>query len=308
MSDQSTHSAHPALEALFHGRVHDLGGGFTVARALPQTGCRAVGPVVFLDHMGPAEIPPGRGFDVRPHPHIGLATVTYLFEGEIVHRDSLGVHQAIRPGAVNLMVAGRGITHSERAGDEFRRDGGRVHGVQLWVALQRADEQCEPSFVHHPSDTLPSARVDGASVRVLLGEAFGLRSPAQVSARTLLAEVRVEPGASFALPDSVQDVAFLVIEGAVSLDAVVIEPRSLGVRAQGQRGVTLRAGGEGALVVLVGGDYLDGAYDRTPRLIEWNFVASSRALLDEARARWIARGFPTVPGDEHERIPFPGEE
>lgn len=308
MSDQSNHTAHPALEALFHGRVHDLGGGFTVARLLPQMGCRAVGPVVFLDHMGPADIAPGRGFDVRPHPHIGLATVTYLFEGEIVHRDSLGVHRPIRPGAVNLMVAGHGITHSERAGDEFRRDGGRVHGVQLWVALQKEHEQCEPSFAHHPAETLPSAQLEGAAVRVLLGEAFGLRSPAQVSAQTLLAEARLEPGARLPLPDSVQDVAFLVIEGSVALDEVVIEPRSLGVRAQGQRAVTLLAGSEGALVVLVGGDYLDGAYDRGPRLIEWNFVASSRALLDAARARWIAREFPTVPGDEVERIPYPGEE
>ncbi len=294
-----------ALEALLQAPSHDLG-GFSVARALPQAKCRAVGPVVFLDHMGPAEIAPGVGFDVRPHPHIGLATVTYLFEGEIFHRDSLGVTQPIRPGAVNLMIAGRGITHSERAGDEFRAKGGRVHGVQLWVALELSREECEPSFVHFAEASMPTIEREGARIRVLLGEAYGARSPAQVSSRTLLVDVQLAPGATLVLPDSVQDVAFFVVDGAVTVDEIVCARRALGVRAKGES-LTVKAGAQGAHLVLVGGDYVDGQYDRHPRFMEWNFVASTRERIDEAKRRWVNREFPLVPGDENERIPLPGE-
>ncbi len=277
-----------------------------MARALPQAKCRAVGPVVFLDHMGPAVIAPGVGFDVRPHPHIGLATVTYLFEGEIVHRDSLGFTQAIRPGAVNLMIAGHGITHSERAGDELRANGGRVHGVQLWVALELDHEECEPSFVHCTAASIETIERDGARIRVLLGEAYGLRSAAQVSSRALLVDVELAPDARLALPDSVQDVAFFVVDGAVSVDEIVCATRALGVRAKGAS-LAVKAGPAGAHLVLVGGDYLDGQHDRHPRFMEWNFVASTRERIEEAKKRWVNRGFPLVPGDEHERIPLPGE-
>jgi redox-sensitive bicupin YhaK (pirin superfamily) len=256
--------------------------------------------------MGPSTLPPNTGFDVRPHPHIGLATVTYLFDGEIVHRDSLGVRQSIEPGAVNLMIAGAGITHSERASDALRTLGGKIHGVQLWVALEREHEACEPSFAHYPARAMPSLDRGDTRIRVLLGEAYGARSPAQVSSRALLVDARLKRGARLTLPENVQDVAFFVVDGEVYVDDRSFEREALGVRAIGARLEFIARTGD-AHVVIVGGDYLDGRYERSPRLMEWNFVASTRERIDDAKRRWVAREFPRVPGDEHERIPLPGE-
>jgi redox-sensitive bicupin YhaK (pirin superfamily) len=187
------------IDRIVEPRTKDLG-GFSVERLLPAIGARMVGPFIFLDHMGPAALPAGRGMDVRPHPHIGLATVTYLFEGEIVHRDNLGYTQPIRPGAINWMTAGRGIAHSERSSPERRRDGGPLHGLQLWVALPTEDEEVEPSFHHHPADTLPAGTERGVAVRVLAGSAFGLTSPVRTFSPLFYADLRLDAGASIDLP------------------------------------------------------------------------------------------------------------
>jgi len=301
---------HPDLELLFTAKTHDLGDGLVVGRALPQAGCRAVGPVVFLDHMGPSDIAAGKGFDVRPHPHIGLATVTYLFEGEIVHRDSLGFVQPIRPGAVNVMVAGKGIVHSERASDQTRREGGHLHGIQLWIALPTHDEECDPSFVHHASATLPSTEIttpEGAvaRVRVLLGEAWGVRSPAVVSSRPFFAIAELNRGARLEVPRAIDDVAIYLASGGITIDDVAITPRQLAVRAE-DRAMSFVAT-EPSRVVLVGGPHLEGVRSRNPRHLEWNFVSSSKERLEDAKRRWVARAFPTIPGDDQERIPLPGE-
>lgn len=303
-----THSTD--LELLLKARTHDLGDGFIVGRALPQTGCRAVGPTVFLDHMGPNDVPPGKGFDVRPHPHIGLATVTYLFEGEIMHRDSLGFVQPIRPGAVNVMVAGRGIVHSERATEETRRDGARLHGIQLWIALPKEDEEMEPSFVHHPASGFPTLELGAeggprVSARVLLGEAWGASSPAVITSRPLFAVADLEAGATLEVP-GVEDVCVYVVSGAITVGDTAVGPRELAVRAEG-RATSVHAQ-EDSRIVFVGGPHLDGVRSRNPRHLEWNFVSSSRERLDEAKRRWVRREFPTVPGDDQERIPLPGEE
>lgn len=302
--------ADAALELTLHARRHDLGDGMVVARALPQAACRAVGPVVFLDHMGPSDLAAGKGFDVRPHPHVGLATFTYLFEGEIVHRDSLGYVQTIRPGAVNVMIAGGGIVHSERASDETRRDGGRLHGIQLWIALPRVDEACAPSFVHHPEERFETRELGGAAVRVLLGEAYGVRSPVEVSSRPFFAACELEPGARLEAPSDIDDLAVYVVEGAISAGSEPLGPLELAVRASG-RPLVIEAR-ERSRVVLVGGAHLDGVSpsergDRSPRLLEWNFVSSTREGLEDAKRRWVRRAFPTIPGDDRERIPLPGE-
>lgn len=307
---RTTSTASPDLELLLHARRHDLGDGMVVGRALPQAACRAVGPVVFLDHMGPSELAPGKGFDVRPHPHIGLATFTYLFEGEIVHRDSLGFVQPIRPGAVNVMIAGRGIVHSERASDDTRRDGGRLHGIQLWIALPKVDEACAPSFVHHPDDRFETRTIGGARVRVLLGEAFGARSPVEVSSRPFFAVAELERGARLEAPVDVEDLAVYVVEGAIDASGARLAALDLAVRTPG-RALSIEAI-EPSRIVLVGGAHLDGVSpsargDRSPRLLEWNFVSSTREGLEDAKRRWVRREFPTIPGDDRERIPLPGE-
>ncbi|MFN7698562.1 MAG: pirin family protein [Deltaproteobacteria bacterium] len=309
---QAMNNAHvsPDLELLLSARRHDLGHGMVVGRALPQAACRAVGPVVFLDHMGPSELRPGEGFDVRPHPHTGLATFTYLFEGEIVHRDSLGFVQTIRPGAVNVMIAGHGIVHSERATEDTRRDGGRLHGIQLWIALPKVDEACAPSFVHHPADRFETLVNVGARVRVLLGEAFGARSPVELSSRPFFAVCELERGARLETPLHVDDLAVYVVEGEIDASGARLATLDLGVRAPGRS--LLLAALEPSRLVLVGGAHLDGVSpsargDRSPRQLEWNFVSSTREGLEDAKRRWVRREFPTIPGDDRERIPLPGE-
>jgi redox-sensitive bicupin YhaK (pirin superfamily) len=257
----------------FTGRSRDLGGGFAVRRYLPDAKRRSVGPFVFFDHFGPVVRRPEDNFDVRPHPHVGLATVTYLFEGCIEHRDSLGSVQRIEPGAINWMNAGSGIVHSERAPAELRSQAHTLHGLQLWVALPRSEEDSAPSFVHTAAADLPTVAVGGAHIRVLVGEAFGARSPsAQERAIFTLGEGVLVDGE----PLSSDTLDVLESQGAIEISAPV-----------------------GARYLIIGGEPLDG-----PRTIWWNFVATSHERIEAAKQRWREQRFGKVPGDE-EFIPLP---
>jgi redox-sensitive bicupin YhaK (pirin superfamily) len=286
-----------AIETLIEARSRDLG-GFVVGRVLPSAARRLVGPFIFFDHMGPADLAPGRGLDVRPHPHIGLATVTYLFEGEIVHRDSLGSHQPIRPGEVNWMTAGRGIVHSERTGPQSRRAGSRVNGLQLWVALPLAHEETEPEFHHHPAQTLPALELAGARVRVLVGSAYGETSPVKVFSPLFYADVAVPAGCELPVPDEHAERAAYVADGVVTCGNERAERGRMLVFAKGAE-VVLRATTD-ARISLIGGAPIDGE-----RHIWWNFVSSSEARIEQAKRDWKEGRFPKVPGDEVEFIPLP---
>ena len=302
MSDESQD---PDVERVLTAHARPLG-GITIQRALPQAGCRAVGPFVFLDHAGPVDVPPGVDNDVRPHPHIGLSTISHLYEGEIVHRDSTGVVQTIRPGELNVMTAGAGIVHSERAPEMRRFAGGRAHGLQLWVALPAANEDDPPSFAHHARDALPSFERDGVRGRVLLGAAFGVVSPASTPSRPLLVELSMDAGARIDLPDEVDDVGVYVVDGELTRrEGASARTHQLVVRRVG-RSLALQARAPTRAVIL-GGAHLDGAPSRNPRHIEWNFVASTRERIEAAKRRWRAREFPTIQGDSEERIPLPDE-
>jgi redox-sensitive bicupin YhaK (pirin superfamily) len=282
---------------LIDARPRDLG-GFTVGRVLPWVHRRAVGPFVFFDHMGPSVLPPGQGIDVRPHPHIELATVTYLFDGEIDHRDSLGVHQTIHPGAINLMIAGSGIVHSERSGPAFRERGGLLHGLQLWLGLPTAEERRAPSFEHHPAHTLPALAQGDVALRVLLGQAYGVRSPVTTLSPMFYVEARMPAGSRLALPQGPSERAAYVVDGR--LDG---EPQPVGERHMlvfdGDDEAHLLALTD-ARVMLLGGEPLDG-----PRHMFWNFVSSRPERIEQAKRDWAAGRFPPVPGDEHEWIPLP---
>lgn len=269
-------------------------GDFSVRRVLPSRERRAVGPFVFFDHMGPAEFPPGKGIQVRPHPHIGLATVTYLFEGEIMHRDSLGCVQPIAPGAVNLMTAGRGIVHSERAGDDFERTS-RLHGIQTWMALPAELEEIEPAFVHYPAASLPEVGIADARLRLIIGDAFGARSPVDVLSPMLYIDARLPAGSRLELP-AAEELACYVVEGSVRIDGEAYGEGVMAVAAPGAR-PELHAVSASRIMVL-GGEPLG------PRYIWWNFVSSSRERLEAAKQAWAEGRFVTVPGDD-EFIPLP---
>ena len=272
-------------------------GGFSVRRLLPSAARRTVGPFVFFDHMGPADFAPGHGIDVRPHPHIGLATVTYLFEGAIEHRDSLGTVQTITAGDVNWMTAGRGIVHSERSPADLRRSGYRMQGLQTWVALPRDQERCEPAFVHHPGASLPVIDMPGVTMRLIAGSAFGQTSPEAVASSMFYIAVEMESGASFVLPDEYEERAVYVLDGDVSINDGHLEAASMAVLNPSEP-VTLCAHAPTRLMLL-GGAPLDGE-----RFLWWNFVASDRAAIEEASERWRQGGFDPVPG-ETEFIPLP---
>lgn len=286
-----------AIELLVEARPRDIG-GFAVQRALPSTRRRLVGPFTFFDHMGPADLSPGRGIDVRPHPHIGLATVTYLFDGEIDHRDSLGSLQTIRPGDVNWMFAGRGIVHSERSGPESRARGCRIHGIQSWVALPLEHELTDPRFEHHPASTIPHMVLPGATLSVIAGTAYGMRSPVGVSSPTLYVHARIDAGASFPVDDSHEERAIYVVEGAVGCEAASLQAGTLAV-LRPAASVKLTAE-DAARVMIVGGAPLAGQ-----RHIEWNFVSSSTERIEQAKRDWKQGRFPKVPGDDIEYIPLP---
>jgi redox-sensitive bicupin YhaK (pirin superfamily) len=257
-----------------------------------------VGPFIFVDHMGPVQLANGRGLDVRPHPHINLATVTYLFDGEIVHRDSLGVEQVIRPGAVNWMTAGRGIVHSERSPGAARPLGARVHGMQLWVALPREHEEIEPSFHHHPADTIPTLESPGAKLRIIAGSAYGATAPVKVLSPLFYVEAQLEPGAALELPEEYLGRAAYVVNGTITADEKVYGAGNMLIFRE-RKAAAIHAL-EATRVMLLGGAPLEGE-----RYIFWNFVSSSKERIERAKDDWRNRRFPLLPGDETEFIPLP---
>ncbi|WP_197329681.1 pirin family protein [Ralstonia syzygii] len=285
-----------SIQHIIGPHVRDLG-GFSVKRVLPSAARQTVGPFIFFDHMGPVDFAPGEGIDVRPHPHIGLATVTYLFDGSMVHRDSLGSVQTIVPGDVNWMTAGNGIVHSERTPPEVRERGARLHGIQTWVALPRGQEKVDPSFAHHAADTLPTLECPGVRGIVIAGDAFGLTSPVRVSARTLYVALELAAGASLVVPPEHEDRGVYLVDGAVTIDGETLDPHHLAVLEPGGE-ITLTAQAS-SRVLLLGGAPTDGR-----RHIYWNFVASDRADIEDAKQRWQDDRFAHVPG-ETERIPLP---
>jgi redox-sensitive bicupin YhaK (pirin superfamily) len=278
-------------------KVKDIG-DFEVRRLLPAAGRRMVGPFIFWDHFGPVTLPAGRGMDVRPHPHIGLATVTYLFEGEILHRDSLGHVQAIRPGAVNWMTAGRGIVHSERTDPSKRQQENPLHGLQIWLALPSDHEDAAPEFHHYPAGSLPVVCHGDAELTLIAGRALGAESPVNVFSPLCYLVARLEAGQSFALPAEYPERAVYVVEGEVVMDGAALARHRMGVVDQaGEPVVTARSD---ACIALLAGDTVG------ERHIWWNFVASTRERIRTAAERWAAGGFDRVPGDE-EFIPLPDE-
>jgi len=285
---------------LIDGKQRDLGDGFVVRRMLPHLKARHVGPFVFFDQMGPAAFGEDTGMDVRPHPHIGLATVTWLFDGAIRHRDSLGSHVDIHPGDVNWMTAGRGIVHSERTPPVERHNGQNLHGIQVWVALPKTHETIEPEFHHHPASELPRVDVDGGQLVVIAGDAFGVTSPVRVFAPMFFVEARLKRGARLTMPAHHAEWGAYVVEGAARFGDLDLNALDMGVAHDGEPPVLEAC--EDALVMLFGGAPLDGE-----RHLWWNFVASSKELIEAAKADWAASAerFPAVPGDEHERIPLP---
>ena len=286
-----------SIELVIPARTRSLG-SIDVRRVLPFAHRRLVGPFIFFDHFGPIVRTPDSNFDVRPHPHIGLATVTYLFEGDMLHRDSIGSVQRIRPGEVNWMIAGRGIVHSERTPPELREVSGRVHGVQSWVALPMRDEECEPRFDHHPVTTIPRVSRFGVEMRVVAGTAYGSASPVTTLAPTLYVHAELEPGATLDIDSEHAERAAYVVTGGVrsgdrafgSGDMIVFRPGSSASISATER----------ATVMLVGGATIDGT-----RHIEWNFVSSSKERIERAKADWRNRRFPPIPGDDEEFIPLP---
>jgi len=290
------------IQRVITPRGRDIG-GFEVRRVLPVAGCRHVGPFVFLDHMGPAEFGIGKGIDVRPHPHIGLATVTYLYEGEILHRDSLGYVQPIRPGDVNWMTAGSGIVHSERTAEERRVAPHKLHGMQAWVALPLAAEEGAASFVHHPNATLPQKKQDGAALTVIAGEAYGLRSPVLCASPLFYVDAILDAGANLDVTDEYPERGFYVSQGGIEFagqdfkegDFVLVASPSA------QRGSAAIKAKTAARVMLLGGAPLDAE-----RFIFWNFVSSSKARIEQAKQDWREGRFGKVPG-ETEFIPLPEE-
>ena len=287
-----------AVEMVVVPRAHDIGDGFMVRRALPSAGKRMVGPFIFLDQMGPALLAPGKGIDVRPHPHIGLATVTYLYEGEIMHRDSLGSTLPIRPGELNWMTAGRGIAHSERSGSEWRTHGGTLSGLQLWVALPQAHEETAPGFDHYDSAHLPIVQDKGVTARVIAGRALGVRSPVRTFCDTIFVDFDLAPGASAPVDAAYEERALYVFSGTVEIAGDAFEAGRLIVLKAGV-GVSVKAITP-ARFALVGGETADG-----PRYIWWNFVSARKERIEQAKADWAAGRFAAVPG-ETEFIPLPG--
>lgn len=303
MSNLSTSSEQPcefsqpcgAIELMIEPRDKELG-GFSVRRALPNVQRRMVGPFIFFDHMGPAAFPAGQGINVRPHPHVNLATVTYLFEGEILHRDSLGSLQTIGPGDINLMVAGSGIVHSERERPEVTAAPHRLHGLQLWLALPVAHEETAPAFLHYPAARIPAITIEGVPVRVMMGTAYGATSPVKTFAQTLYVEAHLSPGQTLTLPDAPERAVYVASGRLRALDTDIAE-HAMAVLAPKSE-VVIQALEESRIAV-IGGESVG------VRHIEWNFVSSREERIERAKRDWEEGRFPKVPGDEHEYIPLP---
>jgi len=293
----------PALETVILPRTSEIVEGFTVRRALPSSRRRMVGPFIFLDQMGPEILHPGKALDVAPHPHIGLATVTYLFEGEAMHRDSLGVRQRIRPGDVNWMTAGRGIAHSERTPPELRGTGSRIFGIQSWVALPVRDEESAPTFAHYDEKELPTIEGEGKHVRLIAGSLFGAQSPVRTLSEMFYADAMLEGGARIPVPVDHEERAVYIVQGSVEIDGDggAFEEGQLLVLKPGAEVTLTASAGSPARLLLLGGAAMDG-----PRHIWWNFVSSSRERIEQAKADWRAGRFAPVP-DETEFIPLPDD-
>jgi redox-sensitive bicupin YhaK (pirin superfamily) len=292
-----------AIETLIVPRARDLG-GFEVRRALPAPKRQMVGPFIFFDQAGPAELLTGQGIDVRPHPHIGLGTVTYLYRGDFHHRDSTGADQIIRPGELNWMVAGRGVSHSERTTAAARTGPNSLFGIQTWLALPESHEDMEPTFEHHSKDVLPMIEDDGVSVKLILGNAYGERAPATMFSETFYADVKLEAGARLPMPDNHEDRGIYIVEGSISIAGQTFEAPQMMVFRPGDK-ITVAAGEGGARLMILGGATLGG-----PRYIWWNFVASSKERIDEAKAEWRAQNwgkgrFDLPINDRDEHIPLP---
>ena len=292
-----------AIENIIISRPRDLG-GFSVRRVLPSPKRLLVGPFIFFDHAGPTEFIDNGGIDVRPHPHIGIATVTYLYAGEFLHRDSLGTNQMIYPGEVNWMIAGKGITHSERTSAETRATRHSLHGIQTWVALPESVEDTEPAFEHHGAGALPEIKQDGATLRLILGTAYGKRAPVKTFSEMFYVDAVLDAGAKLAMPDNHEERGAYIVEGSIELGGDQYESGRLLVFKPGDA-ITLCAGAQGARLMLLGGEKLGG-----PRHLWWNFVSSSREKIDAAKAAWKAQDwenglFKLPPDDNEEFTPLP---
>lgn len=284
-----------AIELLIRAGKKDLG-GFSVRRSLPHPQKRLVGPWIFFDHAGPAKLPAGEGVDVRPHPHINLATVTYFFEGSFMHRDSLGNEIAIKPGDINLMVAGKGIVHSERSPDEDREIDTTMHALQLWLALPAKDEEIDPAFYHYPDADIPSTEAGGVPIRVMMGSAYGVSSPVKTFAETLYFEARLNAGDELQLPET-EERAIYIAEGEVELDGETIPEFAMAVLTQ-KSNLTIKAN-KPSKIALIGGENVG------ERHIWWNFVSTRKERIEQAKLDWKEGRFDTVPGDAEEFIPLP---
>lgn len=283
------------IQQLISPKEKDLG-GFAVRRAFPNPTLKQIGPWVFFDHMGPAAFEAGEGINVRPHPHINIATVTYLFEGQILHRDSIGSHQVIQPGDLNLMVTGSGMVHSEREAPEVKNRPHSAHGLQLWLALPVEEEETDPAFYHYSADQLPKIVQDGVEVRVMMGSAYGVTSPVKTFSPTLYIEARLPAGAQLTLPNAAQR-GLYVLSGEVELQETRIAQRNMAV-LDDSADIMITATQE-TQIALIGGD------DVGPRFIDWNFVSSRKERIEQAKQQWIAGEFPTIPDDSDEFIPYP---
>ncbi|MES2325149.1 MAG: pirin family protein [Pseudomonadota bacterium] len=281
----------------FKAHEKDLGGGFKVRRLLPAAAKQTVGPFIFFDHFGPIEAAPDANHDVRPHPHIGLATVTYLYEGAMEHRDSVGSVQRIEPGAINWMTAGSGIVHSERTPADLKGKARRSHGLQLWAALPKAHEETAPSFVHTPASAIPEVAIGGGRVRVLIGSAFGHTSPVATFSETLYLDIRLDAGHDVVLENLPQEVAIYAVTGDIAIDGEPVAPGTMAY-LEGETGARI-ASAAGAQFAVIGGEPLDGQ-----RFIFWNFVSSSKERLARAAEDWEQQRYARVPG-ETEFIPLP---
>ncbi|MGI9478808.1 MAG: pirin family protein [Hyphomicrobiaceae bacterium] len=292
-----------AIETLIAPRARDIG-DFEVRRALPAPRRQMVGPFIFFDQMGPVEFLRNQGIDVRPHPHIGLATVTYLYQGEFQHRDSLGTNQMIYPGEVNWMIAGHGVTHSERTSEQTRQAGSKLFGIQTWVALPERDEDTAAAFEHYNQSALPFSEGEGKQVRLILGTAYGERAPVKTFTDMFYADVVLEPNAMIPLPEDHEDCGAYVVTGSVEIANETFEAGRMMVFRPGDA-MTLKSGPQGARIMLLGGETLNG-----PRHIWWNFVASSQEKIEQAKADWgkgdwVSGRFQLPPGDNADFIPLP---
>ena len=283
-----------SVDLVIHSKVKDLG-GFSVRRTLPSIHRQMIGPWIFFDHMGPATFEANNGINVRPHPHIGIATVSYLFEGEILHRDSLGSYKAIRPGDVNLMVAGNGIVHSERERAEVTAVPHTLHGLQLWMALPTEQEEINPAFYHYPANEIPEVSVDGVKVRVIMGEIFGVESPVKTFSKTIYFETSLQKGQKLTIPAS-DEIGVYVTGGTVQVNESKLEAHDMGVINNNE--VQLCAL-EDSKIAVIGGQTIGNRY------IEWNFVSTKKERIEQAKKDWENKQFDVVPGDEKEFIPLP---